>query len=134
MATAKNSYYYGLGRRKASTARARLFGGKGVVTINDKKAEDYFCGNEAWQSERIQPLQLIGKEKDYDVTILVDGGGLAGQVDACKLAISKALSSMNDDLRGTLKKAGLLMRDPREKEPKKYGLRKARKREQFSKR
>jgi small subunit ribosomal protein S9 len=133
MAT-KNSYFYGLGRRKASTARARLMGGKGVITVNDKKAEDYFCSNEAWLSELIQPLQLIGKEKDYDVSLHVDGGGLAGQVDASKLAISKALSSMNDDLRGTLKKAGLLMRDPREKEPKKYGLRKARKREQFSKR
>lgn len=133
MAT-KNSYFYGLGRRKASTARARLMGGKGVITVNDKKAEDYFCGNEAWLSELVHPLQLIGKEKDYDISLHVDGGGLAGQVDASKLAISKALAGMNDDLRGTLKKAGLLMRDPREKEPKKYGLRKARKREQFSKR
>jgi small subunit ribosomal protein S9 len=79
-------------------------------------------------------LQLIGKDKDYDISLHVDGGGLAGQVDSCKLAISKALSTMNEDLRGTLKKAGLLKRDPREKEPKKYGLRKARKREQFSKR
>ena len=131
---ASNEYFYGLGRRKASTARARLFGGKGVITVNDKKVEDYFCGNEAWLAELIQPLQLIGKEKAYDITIRVDGGGLAGQVDASKLAISKALSAMNDDLRGTLKKAGLLMRDPREKEPKKYGLRKARKKEQFSKR
>jgi small subunit ribosomal protein S9 len=133
MAT-KNSYFYGLGRRKASTARARLMTGKGNVTVNNKKAEEYFCNNEAWLSELIQPLQLIGKDKDYDISIVVDGGGLSGQVDASKLAISKALSSMNDDLRGTLKKAGLLMRDPREKEPKKYGLRKARKREQFSKR
>jgi small subunit ribosomal protein S9 len=129
-----NSYFYGLGRRKASTARARLMGGKGVITVNDKKAEDYFCGNDAWLAELIQPLQLIGKEKAYDISLRVDGGGLAGQVDASKLAISKALSGMNDDLRGTLKKAGLLMRDPREKEPKKYGLRSARKREQFSKR
>lgn len=131
---AQNEYFYGLGRRKASTARARLMGGKGAITVNDKKAEDYFCGNEAWLTELIQPLQLIGKEKAYDISLRVDGGGLAGQVDASKLAISKALSAMNDDLRGTLKKAGLLMRDPREKEPKKYGLRSARKREQFSKR
>lgn len=130
----KNSYFYGLGRRKASTARARLMTGKGLVTINDKKAEDYLSGNEAWTAELIQPLQLLGKEKDFDVSVRVSGGGLSGQVDAIKLAISKALSTMNDDLRGTLKKAGLLMRDPREKEPKKYGLRKARKREQFSKR
>ena len=133
MAT-KNEYFYGLGRRKSSTARARLMGGKGNITVNDKKAEEYFCGNEAYLRELVQPLQLLGREKDFDISLKVDGGGLAGQVDASKLAISKALSSMNDDLRGTLKKAGLLMRDPREKEPKKYGLRSARKREQFSKR
>lgn len=131
---AKNEYFYGLGRRKASTARARLMGGKGSITINEKPAADYFCGNEAWLTELVQPLELIGKKDAYDITIRVDGGGLAGQVDASKLAISKALSAMNDDLRGTLKKAGLLMRDPREKEPKKYGLRSARKKEQFSKR
>ncbi|HSE60687.1 MAG TPA: 30S ribosomal protein S9 [Candidatus Saccharimonadales bacterium] len=134
MATSKNEYFYGLGRRKSSTARARLMGGKGTITVNDKKAEEYFCGNEAYIAELIQPLQLLGREKDFDISLKVDGGGLAGQVDASKLAISKALSGMNDDLRGTLKKAGLLMRDPREKEPKKYGLRSARKREQFSKR
>lgn len=131
---AKNDYFYGLGRRKASTARARLMRGKGSITVNEKPAEEYFCGNEAWLSELVQPLNLIGKKDAYDITIRVDGGGLAGQVDASKLAISKALSAMNDDLRGTLKKAGLLMRDPREKESKKYGLRSARKKEQFSKR
>ena len=131
---AQNEYFYGLGRRKAATARARLMTGKGSFTVNDKPASDYFCSNEAWLEEMLQPLSLIGKEKAYDITIKVDGGGIAGQVDACKLAISKALSVMNDDLRGTLKKAGLLKRDPREKEPKKYGLRSARKREQFSKR
>jgi len=131
---AKDTYFYGLGRRKSSTARARLVPGKGAVMVNDKKAEDYFCNNEAWLSELVLPLKLIGKDKDYDISLHVSGGGLAGQIDACKLAISKALSTMNEDLRGTLKKAGMLMRDPREKEPKKYGLRSARKREQFSKR
>lgn len=131
---ANNEYFYGLGRRKASTARARLTSGKGVITVNEKPANAYFCNNEAWLNELVQPLQLIGKEKAYDISIRVNGGGLAGQIDASKLAISKALAGMNDDLRGTLKKAGLLMRDPREKEPKKYGLRSARKREQFSKR
>lgn len=128
------SYFYGLGRRKSSTARARLMTGKGAITINDKKAADYLSNNEALASELIQPLKLIGKENDYDVTVRVTGGGTAGQVDAIKLAISKALAGMNEELRGTLKKAGLLMRDSREKEPKKYGLRSARKREQFSKR
>jgi small subunit ribosomal protein S9 len=131
---AKNEYFYGLGRRKAATARARLYTGKGSVTVNDKKAEDYFDGNEQMLEELIQPLALIGKEKAYDITIVVSGGGLSGQVDASKLAISKALSTQNEELRSTLKKAGLLMRDPREKESKKYGLRSARKREQFSKR
>lgn len=133
MAT-KNEYFYGLGRRKAATARARLFTGKGNVMVNDKKAADYFDGNEQMLEELIAPLTLIGKEKAYDITLVVSGGGQAGQVDASKLAISKALSAMNDDLRSTLKKAGLLKRDPREKESKKYGLRSARKREQFSKR
>ncbi len=133
MAT-KNEYYYGLGRRKAATARARLFPGKGNVTVNDKKAVDYFDKNEQMVEEMVQPLALIGKEKAYDITLVVSGGGLAGQVDAIKLAISKALSAQNEELRSTLKKAGLLKRDPREKESKKYGLRSARKREQFSKR
>ena len=132
--TKKDSYFYGLGRRKASTARARLVPGKGTIVINDKKAEDYLDKNEALMAELLIPLQLIGKENAYDISLLVEGGGTSGQVDASKLAISKALAGMNDDLRGTLKKAGLLMRDPREKEPKKYGLRKARKRETFSKR
>jgi len=131
---AKNEYFYGLGRRKSATARARLMAGKGNVMVNDKKAVDYFDKNEQMLEELVAPLALIGKEKAYDITIVVSGGGLAGQVDASKLAISKALSAMNDDLRSTLKKAGLLKRDPREKESKKYGLRSARKREQFSKR
>lgn len=131
---AKNDYFYGLGRRKSSTARARLVGGKGEVTINDKKAFEYFSSNQTIVDELTQPLALIGKEKAYDISVLVSGGGHAGQVDAIKLAISKALSVMNDDLRTTLKKAGLLKRDSREKESKKYGLRSARKREQFSKR
>jgi small subunit ribosomal protein S9 len=131
---AKDTYFYGLGRRKSSTARARLTPGKGAVTINGKKAEEYLAGNEARLTELVQPLQLIGKDKAYDISLHISGGGVAGQVDASKLAISKALSTMNEDLRGTLKKAGMLMRDPREKESKKYGLRSARKREQFSKR
>lgn len=127
-------YFYGLGRRKAATARARLFSGKGIITVNGKTADEYFSGSEALLAELIQPLILIGKEKQYDVSLVVSGGGLNGQVDACKLAVAKAISVMNEDLRGTLKKASLLKRDPREKERKKYGLRSARKKEQFSKR
>lgn len=130
----KNDYFYGLGRRKSATARARVMGGKGTITINDKPAEEYFDGSAPILRELHEPFMAISKEGQFDVTIIVSGGGVAGQVDACKLAISKALSAMNDDLRGSLKKANLLKRDPREKERKKYGLRSARKREQFSKR
>ena len=131
---AKDSYFYGLGRRKSATARARLFTGKGNVTINSKPASEYLSDNTSLLAELTDPLALVGKQKEYDITLVVKGGGLSGQVDAAKLAIAKAISVMNEDLRGTLKKAQLLKRDPREKERKKYGLRSARKKEQFSKR
>ena len=127
-------YSYGLGRRKAATARARLYKGKGEITINNKVALDYLSGNKSLLAEVTDPLALASKQKEFDVTILVSGGGLSGQVDAIKLAISKALTLEFPDLRPVLKKAGLIKRDPREKERKKYGLRSARKREQFSKR
>lgn len=133
MADAK-TYDYGLGRRKAATARARLIKGKGNVTINDKPAVDYLSGNKTMLAEITDPLALVGKQQEFDVTIRVSGGGLAGQVDAIKMAIAKAITVGAPDLRSTLKKAELLRRDPREKERKKYGLRSARKREQFSKR
>ena len=133
MVTAKK-YVYGLGRRKSATATARLYAGKGGLTINGKTALDYFSGNKSLVAEVTDPLALAGKQKDYDITILVKGGGLAGQVDAIKLAISKALVLEAPDLRPMLKKAGMMKRDPREKERKKYGLRSARRREQFSKR
>ena len=132
MAEAKS--FYGLGRRKAATARARLFAGKGNLTINDKPALDYFDGNKTMLAEVTDPLALVGKQNDFDITIKVNGGGLSGQVDAIKLAISKALTIAHADRRPVLKKAELLKRDPREKERKKYGLRSARKKEQFSKR
>lgn len=128
------SYFYGLGRRKAATARARLYAGKGKITINDKPAADYLDGNKSLLAEITDPLALVGKQKDFDITIRVAGGGTAGQVDAIKLAIAKAITVAHSDLRSTLKKADLLKRDSREKERKKYGLRSARKREQFSKR
>lgn len=131
---AEASYFYGLGRRKSATARVRLYKGKGTVTINDKPAAEYLDGNKTLLAEITDPLALVGKQKDFDVTIRVQGGGIAGQVDAIKLAIAKALTTAHSDLRSTLKKADLLKRDSREKERKKYGLRSARKREQFSKR
>ena len=127
-------YFYGLGRRKSATARARLYAGKGNLTINDKTASDYFDGNKTHLAELTDPLALVGKQKEYDITVKVSGGGTAGQVDAIKLAIAKAIIVDGPDLRGTLKKAEFLKRDSREKERKKYGLRSARKREQYSKR
>ena len=132
--TTTKKYTYGLGRRKAATASARLYKGKGEITINNKPALDYLSMNKTYLAEITDPLALLGKQKEYNITILVKGGGLAGQVDAIKLAISKALVTEAPDLRPVLKKAGLIKRDPREKERKKYGLRSARRREQFSKR
>lgn len=131
---ADGKYFYGLGRRKAATARARLFAGTGMVTINDKPAAAYLSHNKTMLAEITDPLALVGKQKEFDVSVRVSGGGLAGQVDSIKLAIAKAITVAHGDLRSTLKKAEFLSRDHREKERKKYGLRSARKREQYSKR
>ena len=127
-------YDYGLGRRKSATARARLVKGKGEITINGKSAAEYLDSNKALLAEITDPLAIAGKQKEFDVSILVSGGGMSGQVDAIKMAIAKAITVGAPDLRAPLKKAELLRRDPREKERKKYGLRSARKREQYSKR
>ena len=134
MAATKTTYTYGLGRRKAATARAHLYKGKGEIEINGKPALDYLSGNKEYLAEITDPLALTQKQKEFNITVKVSGGGLAGQVDAIKLAISKALTVEFPDLRPVLKKAGFVKRDPREKERKKYGLRSARRREQFSKR
>ena len=131
---ADSKYFYGLGRRKSATARARLVKGKGTVTINDKPASEYLDDNKTLLAEITDPLALVGKQKEFDISVRVSGGGISGQVDAIKLAIAKAITVGHADLRPTLKKAELLRRDPREKERKKYGLRSARKREQYSKR
>lgn len=131
---AETQYFYGLGRRKSATARVRLYKGKGVVTINEKPASEYLDGNKSLIAEITDPLALVNKQKEFDVSVRVQGGGVSGQVDAIKLAVAKALTTAHSDLRTTLKKAEFLKRDSREKERKKYGLRSARKREQFSKR
>lgn len=130
----KTTYLYGQGRRKSATATVRLYSGKGVITINDKPAHAYLSDNKSMLAELTDPLAVVGKQNDYDVTIHVSGGGLAGQVDAIKLGIARAITVGDANLRPTLKKAELLRRDPREKERKHYGLRSARKREQYSKR
>lgn len=131
---ATGTYFYGLGRRKSASASARLYEGKGEITINGKTATDFLSGNAALAAKLTDPLALVSKQNDYDITLLVKGGGTNGQVDAARLAIAKALASINDDLRATLSKAGFLRRDSREVERKKYGLKGARRKEQFSKR
>lgn len=130
---AKDTYFYALGRRKRATARVRLQSGKGNITINKKTAAEYFSDSEYLLSELKMPFTVIEKDA-FDVSVVVSGGGMAGQVDAIRLGIAKTLALMNEDLKGTLKRAELLGRDPREKERKKYGLKKARKQRQFTKR
>ena len=131
---AKNDYFYALGRRKAATARVRLMGGKGSITVNGKPAEEYFAGSKTLLGELQKPFTLLEQENKFDVTVMIDGGGHAGQADAIRLGIAKALTLMNPDLKGTLKKADLLSRDSRERERKKFGLKGARKQRQFTKR
>ena len=131
---ADKAYFYGLGRRKEATATARLYAGKGTMTINNHDAAAYFDNNQSLIAELTDPLALVSKQTDFDITLLIKGGGVSGQVDSAKLAISKALASINDELKSTLSKAGYLRRDSRTVERKKYGLKGARRREQFSKR
>ena len=128
------NYFYGLGRRKSSTARVRLTKGKGSVSINEKPAEDYFSNSQAHLHELDTPFIALGQENKYDISVKVSGGGLAGQIAAIKLGIAKALIELNPDFKNTLRKADLLGRDPREKERKKFGLKGARKKRQFTKR
>lgn len=133
MAESSEHYYYGLGRRKEAIATARLYKGGGEIVVGDVSAEDYF-NNSTFMQLLQQPILLAGQDKKLRVTLNVSGGGKRGQADAARLAISRALEVMNEDLHTTLKKAGLLTRDPREKERKKPGLKRARKAPQFSKR
>ena len=131
----EKSYFYGLGRRKSSTARVRLSGGKGSFTINDRPLSDYFAGSKYLQHELLKPFNTLELDPEkYTVSVKVNGGGHASQVDAIRLGISKALVELNGDFRGTLRRTSLLGRDPREKERKKFGLRGARKKQQYSKR
>ena len=127
-------YFYGLGRRKSATARVRVLPGKGNIVINSKPAAEYFENSKNLLAELQKPFTALDMVDKYDVSVVVRGGGHAGQVDAIKLGTAKALAVMNEDLRSTLKKADLLGRDPREKERKKFGLKGARKQRQFTKR
>lgn len=125
--------YYGTGRRKTSTARVYLRPGTGSITVNKREFDAYFP-NEALQMIIRQPLRLTETAEKFDILVNVDGGGTAGQAGAVRHGITRALMEFNADLRPTLKKAGLITRDPRQKERKKYGQKGARARFQFSKR
>ena len=125
--------YYGTGRRKTSTARVYLRPGSGAITVNKREFNSYFP-NEALQMIIRQPLHLTETTEKFDIFVNVLGGGSAGQAGAVRHGITRALIEFNADLRSTLKKAGLVTRDPRKKERKKYGQKGARKRFQFSKR
>ena len=125
--------YYGTGRRKTSTARVYLRPGSGNITVNKREFNTYFP-NEALQMIIRQPLRLTETVEKFDILVNVDGGGTAGQAGAVRHGITRALMEFNSDLRPTLKKAGLITRDPRQKERKKYGQKGARARFQFSKR
>ena len=125
--------YYGTGKRKSSTARVRLLPGEGQVTVNKRNLSNYFK-NEIQRTVIRYPLALTDTLGKFDVRALVDGGGTSGQAGAIRLGIANALLQFNSELRPKLKKAGLLRRDSRIKERKKYGQKGARKRFQFSKR
>lgn len=130
----KQSYFYALGRRKSATARVRLSGGKGNITINEKPANEFFADSKYLLTVLNEPFKALEIENKYDVSAKVSGGGQNGQADAIRLGIAKALALMNEDLKGTLRRAEQLGRDPREKERKKFGLKGARKQRQFTKR
>lgn len=128
-------YYEGIGRRKQSSARVRLHtGGTGNVTVNDKPVDEYISRRGGLE-DILRPLTLVGQERAYDITVKVQGGGHSGQVDAIRLGIARALLEVDEDqFRPALRQAGYLTRDPRVKERKKPGLKRARKAPTYTKR
>lgn len=127
-------FFYGTGRRKSSVSRVRLYpNGSGSITINGRDIDNYF-GLDTLKLIVRQPLELTETVGAFDIVCTVEGGGVSGQAGAIRHGIARALIQANEDLRPELKKAGLLTRDPRMKERKKYGLKKARRAPQFSKR
>ncbi|MCL4422016.1 MAG: 30S ribosomal protein S9 [Actinobacteria bacterium] len=121
------------GRRKGAVARVRLRPGSGKITVNHRIFEDYFP-SATHRTAATEPLRVAGATEIYDIDATIDGGGIAGQAGALRLGIARSLLEVDGDLRPALKRAGLLTRDAREKESKKYGLKKARKAPQYSKR
>ncbi|HTF86192.1 30S ribosomal protein S9 [Cellvibrio sp. ARAG 10.3] len=125
--------YYGTGRRKTSTARVFITAGSGTITVNDRPLDEYF-GRPVSRMIVRQPLENVGLTEKFDVNVTVSGGGSFGQAGAIRHGLTRALMEYDESLRSTLRKAGFVTRDSREVERKKVGLRKARKRPQYSKR
>lgn len=131
--TEEQLYHYGTGKRKTAIARVRLYPGSGEITINDKALEEAFPIL-SQQKRVLEPLQLTDLRNRFRVVAKVLGGGIAGQADAVRHGIARALVKLDESLRPVLRKAGVLTRDPRAKERKKYGLKRARKAPQYTKR
>lgn len=127
-------YYQGTGRRKTAVARVRLFPGSGEIVVNGKSVPEYFGARELFHKEIARPLEITGNASAFNVLVKVRGGGVSGQANAVRHGIARALLDVNAELRPTLKQAGLLTRDPRAKERKKPGLKRARKAPQYTKR
>ena len=130
----KTVQYWGTGRRKTAVARVRLVPGEGRVVINDRGLEDYIGGRAMLAADIVFPLKATQNDGRYDILVNVAGGGIAGQVGAIRLGVARALLKLDPEYRGALRGEDLLTRDPRAKERKKYGRKRARKRFQFSKR
>jgi len=133
--TIKGEYYYGMGRRKTAVARVRLFpDGDGSITVNGKNAQVYFGQRDAHMATIAGPLRVLDLNNTYTMTVRVVGGGTSGQAGAIRHALARALIRMNPDFKVALRKGGYLTRDPRMKERKKPGLKRARKAPQYTKR
>ncbi|NEO30062.1 MAG: 30S ribosomal protein S9 [Symploca sp. SIO3C6] len=126
--------YWGTGRRKSAVARVRLVPGGGQMIVNGRQGDSYFNFNPSYLSAAKAPLETLGLENDYDILVNAHGGGLTGQSDAIRMGVARALCELDPENRQPLKLEGYLTRDPRSKERKKYGLHKARKAPQYSKR
>ncbi|NPV07224.1 MAG: 30S ribosomal protein S9 [Anaerolineae bacterium] len=130
---AEQAYHYGTGRRKTSSARVRLYPGQGTVVVNGRAAQEYFP-REGDMDSLLEPLIAANLRDSFDVVVKVEGGGISGQVGAVRHGIARALLAFDPELRPTLKRGGFLTRDPRMKERKKPGLKRARKAPQYTKR
>jgi small subunit ribosomal protein S9 len=133
-ATPKTAMFQGTGRRKTALARVRLITGKGKFVINDRPVEEYFAGREPWEIIVKSPLEVSGMLGKFDILVKAEGGGVSGQAGAVRLGIARALVKYDESLRAVLRKDGHLTRDPRSKERKKYGRKRARRGFQWTKR